>query len=103
MSRGGFGAWSLAIQYPEYFAAIAPICGVSNPNYAGWLPDIPIWIFHGEDDSVIPVSESIEMYDALKAKGRNVKLTLYPDTDHDSWTKTFENPELYEWMLEQRR
>jgi predicted peptidase len=32
-----------------------------------------------------------------------VTFTVYPEAEHDSWTETYNNPELYTWMLEQRR
>ncbi len=33
--------------------------------------------------------------------GSNVKLTIYPEANHDSWTETYNNEELYKWLLEQ--
>jgi len=103
LSRGGHGAWTLLMNYPEYFAAVIPICGAAPTAYHMWIPDIPIWIFHGQDDAVIPPEESLDMYNRLKAEGKNVRLTIYPDTGHDSWTRTYENPEIYEWLLKQKR
>lgn len=104
MSRGGYGAWQLAIQYPEKFAALIAICGVAPSPYAGWIDkNMPIWVFHGEDDPVIPISESERMVKALENKGYQVKFTRYPNTGHDSWTETYNNEMIYEWMLNQRR
>lgn len=103
LSRGGHGAWSLIMNYPDYFAAVAPICGAAPTAYHMWIPDIPVWIFHGQDDPVIALEESLDMYTRLKEAGKNVKLTIYPDTGHDAWTRTYENPELYEWLLQQHR
>lgn len=100
LSRGGYGAWRLAMNNPDRFAAMLVICAACSPTvYAGWVKDIPIWIFHGEKDNVVPVSESMKMADALKAVGADIKLTLYPEANHDSWTKTFNNDEVYEWLL----
>ena len=101
LSMGGYGTWSLAIAYPGRFAAIAPVCGGSEPFFAGRIKDIPAWIFHGAKDSVVPVSKSEEMVNALKKHGSNVKFTVYPEAKHDSWTATYNNPELYEWFLKQ--
>lgn len=104
MSRGGYGAWQLAIQYPEKFAALVVISGVAPSPYAGWIDkNMPIWVFHGEDDPVIPIAESERMVDALKAKDYHVKFTRYPKTGHDAWTETFNNEELYDWLLKQKR
>ena len=42
------------------------------------------------------------MVDAIKRAGNeNIKFTIYPEAGHDSWTETYNNPELYEWFLEQ--
>ncbi|HKJ80039.1 MAG TPA: prolyl oligopeptidase family serine peptidase [Prolixibacteraceae bacterium] len=100
LSRGGYGAWRLAMNNPGRFAAMLVICGASAPdNYAGWIKDIPVWVFHGEKDQTIPASESINMVKALKEQGAEVKLTLYPDAGHDSWTEAFNNDEVFEWLL----
>jgi len=99
LSMGGFGTWALAAEYPSRFAAIAPICGGGDTTNASVLRDIPAWVFHGAKDRVVPLSRSQEMVDALKKEGADVKFTVYPDADHDSWTATYENPELYEWFL----
>ncbi|MEM8954654.1 MAG: prolyl oligopeptidase family serine peptidase [Verrucomicrobiota bacterium] len=101
LSMGGYGTWELATKYPEKFAAIAPICGGGKAWLAARrLQDIPIWVFHGAKDPVVPLSESQEMVDALKKKGhQNIKFTVYPDSTHDSWTETYNNPDLYSWLL----
>lgn len=103
ISMGGYGTWALAAASPDRFAAIAPICGGGNPADAPKLKGVPAWVFHGARDSVVPLARSEEMVEALKAAGGNVKFTVYPDADHDSWTVTYDNPELYEWLLSQRR
>ena len=66
---------------------------------ASLLKNIPIWIFHGEKDKIIPVSKSLEMADLLEKSGNKPKLTVYADAGHDSWTKTYNNPDLYDWFL----
>ena len=112
LSMGGFGTWSLGLQFPERFAAIAPICG-------GGLPILPVgyndekkeavrtlgvWAFHGAKDPVVKLEESQKMVDFLKNfGGKDVQLTVYPEAEHDSWTVTYDNPRLYEWFLEHSR
>jgi predicted peptidase len=103
LSMGGFGTWELASQYPQRFAAIAPICGGGNPVQARRLRSSPIWVFHGDADRVVPVARSDEMVEALKKAGADVKYTRYEGVDHDSWTKTYANEELYQWMLSHKR
>jgi len=103
LSMGGFGTWSLALEFPDRFAAIAPVCGGGIPYRANLLRDLPVWAFHGRKDPVIPPSYSVEMVEAINAAGGNARLTIYPDAGHDSYTETYARADLYEWLLAQRR
>jgi predicted peptidase len=103
LSMGGFGTWALASRYPDRFAAIAPICGGGMRIMTFGLKDVPVWAFHGAKDKVVPLKESEEMVAAIKARGGNAKLTVYPAAGHDSWTETYNNQELYDWFLKHRR
>jgi predicted peptidase len=100
LSMGGFGTWFLGMSCPERFAAMVPICGGGEPYGAVLLKDVPIWVFHGAKDRIVRPAESRRMVRALKAAGGNVKLTIYPEAEHDSWTETYNNPELYDWFLQ---
>ena len=102
-SLGGFGAWAMAMIYPESFAAVTPICGGGMVSGIEKMKDIPVWAFHGEDDESVPVEASRSMVKALQEAGGQAKLIVYPGVEHDSWSQTYENPELYEWFLRQRR
>ena len=64
---------------------------------------MPVWAFHGAKDTGVPLERSQVMVDALKKNGANPKFTIYPDAGHDSWTETYNNPEFYQWLLEQKR
>lgn len=103
LSMGGYGTWYLASRYPERFAAIAPICGGGLRWMAERLKNMPIWVFHGDADTVVPISESQKMVDALRTAGSKVRFTVYPGVGHDSWTATYANPELYDWLLTHSR
>ncbi len=103
LSMGGYGTWALAAAHPERFAALAPICGGGNLADAKKLAQLPIWVFHGAKDPTVPLKRSEEMVEALKAAGGNPKFTVYPDAGHDSWTATYDNPEFFKWLLEQKR
>lgn len=103
LSMGGFGTWDWASREPKRFAAIVPICGGGNTLFARRIKDIPTWVFHGAKDTSVPLSESEQMVEAMKKAGGNPKFTVYPDLEHDSWTRTYDNPELYQWLLEQKR
>jgi predicted peptidase len=106
ISMGGFGTFDTIAAYPEVFAAAIPICGGAGINVVKFAPlkDMPIWIFHGGSDPTVPVAYS-EMakkwFDRNKAP--NVKLTIYPEALHDSWTQTYDNPEVWKWLFEQKR
>lgn len=112
LSMGGFGTFALGLAHPEKFAAMAPICGGGE-----WIrvygakrakpkafKTLAVWTFHGLKDGVVLPGESQRMVDTLKKAGcEEVKLTLYPEAGHDSWTATYTNPELYEWFLQHSR
>ncbi|AFH48895.1 Putative peptidase [Ignavibacterium album JCM 16511] len=100
LSMGGQGTWTLALSQPNRFAAIAPVCGWTDSWEVCKISHLPVWVFHGAKDNVVPVSESEEMVNALKECGASeVKLTIYPEANHDAWTETYNNEELYNWLL----
>ena len=112
LSMGGYGTWSLGLKYPERFAAIAPICGggsgadvlLANLLKANALRSMAVWAFHGARDPVVPMIESKVIVAALRTAGcRKVALTVYPDAEHDSYTRTYQRPEFYQWLLRQQR
>lgn len=103
LSMGGFGTWALVSEHPERFAAAAPICGGGNPWLVCRMKDVPVWAFHGAKDAVVPLEQSERMVEALRKCGAQPKLTVYPEAQHDSWTETYNNPELYRWFLQHRR
>jgi predicted peptidase len=103
LSMGGYGAWELVDEYPDLAAAVVPICGAGAPHDAPRVKHVPAWLFHGADDTVVSPRHSTEMHDALKAAGGDVRLTIYPDTGHDAWSRAYDTPELYEWLLKQTR
>ncbi|MDP5228978.1 MAG: prolyl oligopeptidase family serine peptidase [Cellulophaga sp.] len=104
LSRGGAAAWNLAIEYPNTFAALAVVCGMAPTPYASWMDkELPIWVFHGEEDTSIPVSESEEMVAKLKSLGYDVKFTKYKGLGHEIWDVVYSNPELYKWLDKQEK
>jgi len=103
LSMGGQGTWNWAMADPERFAAIAPVCGKTDTTHAAALKEMPIWVFHGAKDDVVPIEDSERMVEALKRMGNKVKFSAYPDANHDSWTETYENPRLYKWLLKHHK
>ena len=124
LSLGGYGTWYLAAHNPGLFAAIAPVCGgVTPPRMRYGLPPeimafipkekpyetiaekigkTPVWIFHGDADRRIPVTESRNMHEALKAAGGDVRYTEYPGVPHNSWDHAYAETGFYEWPFAQR-
>jgi predicted peptidase len=122
MSMGGAGVWIIAAEHPDRFAAIAPVCGyvrkppqLSEPRlppewltgapdpYAAIvsrLPRVPIWIFHGDDDPVVPLTESRHMADLL---GGNAAYTEFPHVGHDAWDPAYRQTGLVGWLVKQHR
>jgi predicted peptidase len=101
---GGYGTFSLVAAYPDRFAAAIPICGGGSPASAKKIKDLPIWVFHGAKDETVPAKRSEVMVKALKDAGsKSVKFTLYPEAKHDSWTQTYRNEKVWEWLLQQKR
>ena len=103
IDMGGHGTWYFAWEYPQRFAAIAPVSGWASPQKACNLRNVPVWAFHGAKDRAVPPKRSEEMVDAVKGCGGDAKLTLYPDLGHDCWTVTYDNKDLYDWFLEHRK
>lgn len=112
MSMGGYGAWALGTAHPDRFAAIAPVCGggefaaafMSSNHKRDALLSLGVWAFHGIKDPLVPVAESERMTAMLQHMGvKHVDLTLYPESQHDSWTETYANPALYDWFLRHHR
>jgi predicted peptidase len=103
LSMGAFGVWDAIQRRPELFAAAAPICGGGDPILAKQIQFVPLWVFHGDADTTVKVHRSREMVEAVKGVGTDVKYTEYKDVGHDSWTQTYKDPALYEWMFAQRR
>lgn len=103
LSMGGGGSWHLAALQPDRFAAVAPICGWTDPRDAVKMKNLAIWTIHGDADGAVPFMETEQMVDALRNAGADVKFTIHHGGGHDTWTSTYDSPEFYEWLLRHRR
>ncbi|MBM4172580.1 MAG: phospholipase [Ignavibacteria bacterium] len=103
LSMGGNGTWRLATEIADRLAAIIPICGWGDPFDICSIGNLPVWAFHGEKDVVVQSSSSQILIDRLKFCKGNAKLTIYPEAGHDSWTATYDNDEIYSWLLNHSR
>lgn len=102
LSMGGYGTWHTAMAYPDLFAAIAPCCGGGMAWNAFTLDNMPIWAFHGLDDTGVLPIHTIDMVEALKGKNPRLKYDLYEGVGHASWEKGF-SEETLAWILEQKK
>lgn len=106
LSMGGWGAWNLAFAHPDMFAALVPIAGFVDrvPMIENCkIKDIPTRIFHGLLDDVVDVSYSVNIYRKLQTCSTDIELTIFDDANHDSWTRVYDDPAIYEWMLQQKK
>ena len=105
LSLGGMGTYDLLIRYPGYFAAAFPICGATDiPAFLANRDQVPLWIFHGALDNVVPPTSDRELYKALMTRGhKNVIYTEYPNANHNSWDNAFAEPKLLPWLFSNKK
>jgi predicted peptidase len=101
---GAKGVWEWAAASPNRIAAIAPVANRVDPDRGCALKAVPIWAFHNDRDPVVPLAGAQKIVDAVNACGGSAKLTVFPDRDaHDAWNAAYAKPELFEWLLSQKR
>ncbi len=102
-SMGGAGTYSAILAEPNLFAAAVPVCGRGQPDQAKKIVHLPIWIFHGELDRVVPTQHSRDMVTALKKGGGKPTYTEYAGVRHNSWTPAYAEEKLWVWLFEQKK
>ena len=106
LSMGGWGSLKLAMEHPEVFSAVVPVCPPVDRLMkvrATQYKDLPMKIFHGGNDDIVSPMNSIEIYQEIRKTNKNVELVIFPDDNHNSWDSTYSNAKLYEWMLAQSK
>ncbi|MDA1017357.1 MAG: dienelactone hydrolase family protein, partial [Planctomycetota bacterium] len=104
LSMGGYGSWDLAARRPEWFAAVAPICGGGDERQADRLAKIPLWAFHGDADGAVPVGRTRSMIEAIRKAGGKPKYTEFPGVGHNSWNPAYRQKDgVIPWMFQQAR
>ncbi|MCB2307333.1 dienelactone hydrolase family protein [Clostridium estertheticum] len=102
-SLGGYGTWNFAILNPERFSAIVPISGGSiSPQKSFNLRNLPIWVAHGDSDTVVKFEESERIVDYLKKYNPNIIFKVYKGAGHEVCTTAYEEPELFQCLLKQK-
>ncbi len=108
-SGGGGGVLRALTLRPNRFAASVLVCagGRNSPErmakMAKRFGHMPLWLFHGAKDTIIPVSQTQQMVKALKEAGGDPKYTEYPDAKHNCWLKAYVEPELVTWLFAKRQ
>lgn len=110
LSMGGFGTFRWVAKNSSLFSAAAPICGGWERNNLQIKPlsneltnlaSIPLWVFHGEKDKIVPAKQSINMVNWIKKSGsKNIKFSLFKTKGHAIWDDSYvDNGQLYKWFL----
>lgn len=103
LSMGGFGAWDILQRKPGLFAAAIPICGGGDTALAKQIAGVPVWAFHGGADGSVKTKRSRDMIDALKNAGGKPLYTEYDGVGHDSWTRTYADSKVMNWLFDQKK
>ncbi len=102
LSMGGYGTWSAIAKKPDSFAAAIPICGGGTVSDAGKLTSVPVWAFHGSKDSTVRPEASRVMIEAIRKAGGWPRYTEYPGVQHNSWTQTYADDLVLDWLFSQK-
>ena len=103
LSMGAMATYDMVIRFPEVFAAAIPICGAVQPERLSSVKGVDFRIFHGDADTVVPITGSRNAYKALKKAGLNVELYEFPGCGHASWNPAFSRPDFMEWLFKQKK
>lgn len=106
VSMGGYGTFITALDFPDIFAAIVPLCGgVTDKDLTRLcnISKVPVWTFHGTADYVIPISETERVETGLKKCKGNIQFTRLEDEGHQIHYLYEQKPEIYEWLLKHKK
>ena len=98
ISMGGYGTWEMLMFAPELFVKAAPICG-GGMSWRASSIKADVWAFHGDEDSIVPISASYEMIDGMKKAGLKPQFTIFHGVNHNSWEPAFEQTKVLDWLL----
>lgn len=103
LSMGGYGTFDALARRPGFFAAAMPVCGGGDQKTAEKIKGVPMWVFHGDADRVVPPRMSRSMVKAIKAAGGKPRYTEYLRVGHDSWSATYTDPDVWSWLFAQKK
>jgi len=99
LSYGGYMTWKKAMEHSDKFAAIAPVCGFSSyenfnnpkiPDNIINIKNMPVWVFHGANDTEVSIKHADIMVDELKKLGADINYTVFQNSGHDIWGEVYE-------------
>jgi len=102
LSMGGFGTFDMIQRKPEWIAAAVPICGGGDATKIEKYMNVPLWIFHGAKDDVVPPAQSQKIVDLLTSAGHPPRYTEFPEGNHGIWEQSVRYPGLLEWLFAQK-
>jgi len=102
LSMGGYGVWEAIERWPGYFSAAAPLAGAGDPSRAAALANLPIWAFQGADDTIVPVTGSLDMIAAIRAAGGHPHFTEFAGAGHGIWMNAYSSHDFMSWLFAQR-
>ncbi len=103
LSMGGFGSWDLAMRQPTWFSAVVPVCGGGDPRMVARLAGLPVQVWHGGDDNVVPTAMSQQMVAAMKELKLPVQYTELPGVGHFSWPQAYSDEACLELLMTSKR
>ena len=105
---GAAGTWEYGFMGKYDIATFVPIAsGTSRTEKEHDRRDItemkdkPIWMFHGDEDTVVPFANALETADLMKAINPKFKWTIFPGVKHGSRPHALKTDALNPWMLKQ--
>ncbi|NRA68179.1 MAG: prolyl oligopeptidase family serine peptidase [Pseudobacteriovorax sp.] len=105
ISSGGMAVWKLITQYPDVFAAAVPVAANANVYMSSPAAGIkpPVWATLGGADPVVREKTFLNGMKLLKLNRWDVKWTIFDGQNHDCWTATYLNQDIWEWLFAQKK
>ena len=129
LSMGGEGTWHIGLRHPDLFAAIVPVCGVTDARQ--WIGPAAAALFdpallglttvqavaenaanqqvvfyHGDADPSVDVGQSRAMaqrYRQLGWLGKNVRYVELPKVNHFAWEVAYRDGAIFKLLAGMKR
>jgi predicted peptidase len=109
VSQGAHGAWMVAAHHPERWTCVVAVAGYGRARTVSpRVARLPVWAFHGLRDDLVDPNDTRRIVAGIRddrvrlgLDSTGVRMTLYPDANHNSWDPAFAETELPGWILGQ--